>query len=568
MSAPAPSRPVPPAFAQARARIAQGDAAGAAAALGESIRDAPGFLPAHLDLATLLARRGDPGSALAVLSRALALSATDPEARARVASAFAALLAPLRPKHHEPRLAADVVACLREEGAHRQALAPLAARLLLLASPDPAAAAADPLWAAFLTHCLNVDPAMETRLAAWRGTLLRRHVGGEPARPELAALLALQAFAGEYVWPATPAERDALAKLAGEEDAGSLLLRAMYAPLIDLVDPAGRWEDLLVDRAGEAGRTLVRRTLRDPMRERALAVTLAELPGTGANATSATVRDQYEANPYPRWQAAPRPPRLSIRALVESLPGIDRRALPAEIARVLVAGCGTGYEAIDLARVDPDLHVTGLDLSRASLGYTRRKVQELQVANVDLVRGDLLDLPAADARYDLVTATGVLHHLASPAAGLDALRRVTAPGGVLRLGLYSRRARAAIETARAGIAARGWRAPDDVRAFRALVLSLPQGAPLAALRQSEDFYSVSGCRDLVFHPCEHRFTPPEIGALLDGARLRLVGFDAPPAAATLLGDGDPLDLARWDAIEADHPTLFAGMFQFWCQTVS
>jgi hypothetical protein len=44
------------------------------------------------------------------------------------------------------------------------------------------------------------------------------------------------------------------------------------------------------------------------------------------------------------------------------------------------------------------------------------------------------------------------------------------------------------------------------------------------LLASPNFFSTSGCRDLLFHACEHRFTIPGIKSLLPDSSLDLVGF--------------------------------------------
>lgn len=516
----------------------------------------PGFGPGHVALAGLLASRGDGGPATDVLSRGLAATRPGSTDRRVVAAALIPRLSALNPAGYHPRLDEDLRACLAEDEVDRQALARVVARLLLLkhADVDADREAADPLWLAFLSRCLNVDPDMETRLAALRRAVTA--AGGEamtPARLELAAALALQAQAGEFL-------------LDGE--GGNLpILAALSRPLSDLgLDEAAVAR---LEASGAMAARLVRRGLRDPAEEARLAADLPVLTtGAGGDATSAEVRDQYEANPYPRWEAPPAPRRLSLAQVIGRLP---RHAgdIP-DRARVLVAGCGTGYEPIELARMDASLEVTAMDLSRASLGYAARMARETG-AKVRFGQGDILDLEAANGPFDVVTCTGVLHHMDDPAAGLARLVAVTRPGGVLRLALYSERARAPVREARALIADRGWPAtPDGVRAFRAHVLALPPEAPLAVLRDSDDFYSLSGCRDLAFHVIEHRYTPVQLGELVAGAGLRLIGFDAPSAALDLFrrtfGEAaDALDLNLWDQLETGHPTLFPGMFQVWCQ---
>src|SRR3546814_2264911 len=132
--------------------------------------------------------------------------------------------------------------------------------------------------------------------------------------------------------------------------------------------------------------TLVERPLADLAEDRRLA---AALPGIGAanRPASQQVRAQYESHPYPRWQAPPTPRPAALRALIASLPGIDRDALPPAPLATLIAGCGTGYEAIDLARTDPSLAITAIDPSRASLAYAQRHAAELGLGAIAFAQG-------------------------------------------------------------------------------------------------------------------------------------------------------------------------------------
>ena len=111
----------------------------------------------------------------------------------------------------------------------------------------------------------------------------------------------------------------------------------------------------------------------------------------------------------------------------------------------------------------------------------------------------------------------------------------------------------------------------DIRAFRARVLSAPAGAPLAALAQSEDLYTMSACRDLLFHTLEQRFTIPGIAAALERLELDFIGFD--PAVPGVLqdyrafnpDDTTMTDLGAWERFEASRPELFSTLYVFWCQ---
>lgn len=470
-----------------------------------------------LQHARALGSQGRIGDALAALSSLLA-GPPSPD-RTAAAALFAMFIAEVRPSTWRPQFARDLLACFAEPIDHQPLARPTAALLLM----QRGAPQGDAFWMAFLLHCINVDPAMEARIAALRAA------AGDHHPPGWRAALALQAFANGYVLPPVDLGRDPLlAALDGPP--------TDRAALLALGDP-------IVDR-------LVRRAIAEPATERTLA---ARMPSLGPDhASSAPVRAHYEDAPYPRWQTPPTPARQSLAA-----------ALDTPVREVLVAGCGTGYEPIDFARTDPQVRVTAIDLSAASLAYGRRMAEALDVA-VDFRRADLLHLEDWADRFDLVTSTGVLHHLADPLAGLRSLARVVRPSGMIRIALYSALARTPVAAARILIAASGWRPDlDGLRALRAHVLAASADIPLAALRDSDDCYSASGCRDLCFHAREHWYSLPDAGALVAAAGLELVGLDTPPAARAAFGRGDPLDLERWDALEAGHPALFAGMYQLW-----
>jgi SAM-dependent methyltransferase len=223
--------------------------------------------------------------------------------------------------------------------------------------------------------------------------------------------------------------------------------------------------------------------------------------------------------------------------------------------------------AIDIARRVGGARMLAIDLSRASLAYAARKTRELGLT-IDYAQADILRLGAIERSFDLIEASGVLHHLADPLAGWRVLLARLKPGGVMSIGLYSRLARAEINAARAFIAERGYQ-PDatDIRRCRQDILALAPETPGRTVVESGDFYSMSGCRDLLFHVQEHQHTLPEIAAFLAEQGLQFLGFEIDRrvlAAYVERNPDDPagLDLERWHRFEVDHPGLFAAMYQF------
>jgi hypothetical protein len=90
------------------------------------------------------------------------------------------------------------------------------------------------------------------------------------------------------------------------------------------------------------------------------------------------------------------------------------------------------------------------------------------------------------------------------------------------------------------------------------------------LRHFTDFFSLSECRDLLFHVQEHRFTLPQIKTLLAANGLRIIGFEHDAATrekyrARFPADEATIDLDLWHAFEQDNPDTFRGMYQFWVQ---
>src|SRR5262249_25063749 len=136
---------------------------------------------------------------------------------------------------------------------------------------------------------------------------------------------------------------------------------------------------------------------------------------------------------------------------------------------------------------------------------------------------DITKVRSIGRTFDVVLSTGVLHHLEDPIAGLGELLSVLRPGGFMRLGLYSERARRSVVAARQFIAEHGYASDaEDIRRCRQDLIA--RGKQFEALTNAADFYTTSECRDLLFHVQEHRFTLPQISKMLKNAGLTFIGF--------------------------------------------
>jgi SAM-dependent methyltransferase len=102
------------------------------------------------------------------------------------------------------------------------------------------------------------------------------------------------------------------------------------------------------------------------------------------------------------------------------------------VRRALVAACGTGNAAVELARRGPE--VIGFDLSASMLAVAAAKLRGGE-SGVRLVVGDLRAVPVRDGWADLVVCLNAgLNYLLEPAevvAALGHLGRAAAPGGTV-----------------------------------------------------------------------------------------------------------------------------------------
>jgi hypothetical protein len=84
---------------------------------------------------------------------------------------------------------------------------------------------------------------------------------------------------------------------------------------------------------------------------------------------------------------------------------------------------------------------------------------------------------------------------------------------------------------------------------------------------SNDFYSTSGCRDLLFNVMEHRFTIPRIAWFLKEHGLVFHGFELDAAVIEKFQQHYPgpealTNLEYWDTFEAQNPKTFRAMYVF------
>jgi tetratricopeptide (TPR) repeat protein/SAM-dependent methyltransferase len=425
--------------------------------------------------------------------------------------------------------------------------------------------ARDPLLRELLKSGPLPDLDLERVFTNLRYGMLASAGAGEPDEKLLTfyCAVARQCFNNQYIFPTTATEAEQARELGKALETALThgqpfpaiwpVIASAYFPLHRLANSTA-----LLDRSlPEAARELTVLQVSDYAEERRLAATMPVLTTIGDGVSSA-VREQYEENPYPRWL---RPGPLGETA-------VSTYSGPPLTGDVLIAGCGTGLSAIDLAPCVPGVQILAVDLSLASLSYAKRMAQKFGISNVEFAQADITQIGGLGRSFNFIDVSGVLHHLADPWHGWRLLLGLLRPGGLMQVGLYSALARQHIVAARALIADRGYRStPDDIRRFRQDLIS--RDDPMAqSLSKLSDFYSMDECRDLLFHVQEHRVSLPEIKAFLAANNLQFAGFLLGNPATlqrftTRFPDPSaPLDLDCWLSFETEEPNTFVGMYQF------
>lgn len=96
---------------------------------------------------------------------------------------------------------------------------------------------------------------------------------------------------------------------------------------------------------------------------------------------------------------------------------------------VLDVGTGPGRVPRLIAAADPTVEVEGVDLSPEMIARATSTANRTRTSNLRFRVGDVAALPFADNSVDLVVSTLSLHHWDDPAASLNEIVRVLAPGG-------------------------------------------------------------------------------------------------------------------------------------------
>jgi len=348
----------------------------------------------------------------------------------------------------------------------------------------------------------------------------------------------------------------------------SLAIAALYDSLHTLKGcerlleyPMAEWSEVF--------QPIVREQIENRKREREIAMQLVSITAID-DEISRAVRAQYEENPYPRWATVARPNIDTIEKLSSGLRPLEEVRIRARPVQMLIAGCGTGLHSIQIARTYPDAKILAVDLSLASLAYAARMTERLGISNITYRQADILKLGNLDLHFAVVECCGVLHHLDDPMAGWRILVDLLESDGLMKIALYSEKARSPVRAAREFAKSLDFPlTPEGIRYCRHAIIGLPDDHPAKEVMTFRDFFTLDEFRDLILHVQEHQFTLPRIADCLDQLGLQFLGVECARATRDRFREMFPnsnadTNLDSWHQFEETYPDTFKAMYTFWC----
>jgi 2-polyprenyl-3-methyl-5-hydroxy-6-metoxy-1,4-benzoquinol methylase len=153
------------------------------------------------------------------------------------------------------------------------------------------------------------------------------------------------------------------------------------------------------------------------------------------------MRQQFDEAPYPRKPLDDSPRQayahLYTHNLVTPYYFRHQKITSTEGKLILDVGCGSGYTSLVLAEANPGAKIVGMDISSVSIDLAQKRLAyhgfdatEFHVMGVE-------DLPSLGLKFDYINCDEVLYLLPDPIAGLQSMREVLSPGGIIRANFHS-----------------------------------------------------------------------------------------------------------------------------------
>lgn len=569
--------------------LAQQDLENAKQAFKNAIKFAPKETRAEVSLAYTLAQDGNIIEAFGQYRELAKTQGNDLHIRSQVVD----LASQIKADFYDPELEQDLISYLKWDKVNLNQLGSLVCSLLEYkfhlnsqgSGTDFNGIANSTLFISALHKTLIKSELIEKLIMALRHELLTHSTQqGQLSKDHISLCQAISFFGlrNEYILPNTDAEVDMVLALKSIIDqsltkfgckaldiSGALLLLSMYESwqglsefdtLMSFNDNSWPAETFELKEC-HARHFKIRHNEFD---------SLTSMPTVKEN----KVKNQYEQYPYPRWETLDYKKNVNYgTALRHEYEFADLpNYLYEKGLKILIAGCGTGRHALNVAKYFDNVDVLAIDISQNSLAYAQHKAHEFEIKNIQFKLADITKLPVLQEKFSIIECSGVLHHIRYYKKALSNLLMNLKPNGLIKISLYSARSRAPINHIRELYnVGNSPLSEHKIKVIRHAIMKNKGIENQTSITHSDDFYSLSGTIDLLFHEYEKHFTPLTIRSLCNEFQLNWLGFSnlsqkVKTDFKSFHGKKyDLLNLKQWDDFEEAYPNTFSNMFQFYCQ---
>lgn len=152
-------------------------------------------------------------------------------------------------------------------------------------------------------------------------------------------------------------------------------------------------------------------------------------------------RQQFDDEPYPNLSLE-QSPRDDYQTLYQHnfvTPYYlrHRTVVQPQENLILDVGCGSGCTSLMLAEANPGTKIVGIDLSEASIQLARQRLAYHGFEDAEFHVLAIEELPKLGIKFDYINCDEVLYLLNDPAAGLQTMKSVLKPDGLIRANLHS-----------------------------------------------------------------------------------------------------------------------------------
>lgn len=152
------------------------------------------------------------------------------------------------------------------------------------------------------------------------------------------------------------------------------------------------------------------------------------------------IRQQFDHAPYPHFPLDKSPKEdyqeLFIHNLVTPYYLRYRQVVDTRDRWILDVGCGSGYKSLMLAEANPSAHIIGVDISQESIDLAQKRLAHHGFTHAEFHCLSIEELPNLNQQFDYINCDEMLYLLPEPAAGLQAMKAVLKPDGIIRSNLH------------------------------------------------------------------------------------------------------------------------------------